>query len=169
MALSIEVLLLAGLASDKAHAQQMLRQRLDDGSALARFGAMVTALGGPTDLLGTPERRLETAPYIMSVNAESSGYIAKVDAFAVGLAMVDLGAGRKLPTDNIDHGVGLSGMAHVGDAITTGDPLCLIHARDAAAFETAAVAVRRAITITTHRPAANAVVVGRMSTIDPET
>ncbi len=168
MALSIEILLLAKLAVDEQEARHMLQQRLDDGEALQRFGKMVTALGGPSDLVDAPERYLETAPYMMPVAAQITGYIRKVNAFQVGLAMVGLGAGRRLPTDSIDHGVGLTGMRHLGDAIVAGDPLCLVHARDIAAFETAADAIRNAITITADRSAENAVVTGRMSTNDPE-
>jgi thymidine phosphorylase len=129
---------------------------------------MVASLGGPSDLVDGPERYLETAPYVMPVTADTAGYIAKVDAFQIGLAMVGLGAGRRLPTDSIDHGVGVTGMRHLGDAIVAGDALCLVHARDAIAYEAAADAIRGAITITADRPAENAVVTGCMSTNDPE-
>jgi thymidine phosphorylase len=168
MALSIEILLLAKLAVDEQEARQMLQQRLDAGEALQRFGKMVASLGGPSDLVDAPDVYLETASYVMPVAADATGYITKVDAFQIGLAMVGLGAGRRLPTDSIDHGVGLTGMRHLGDAIVAGDPLCLVHARDAAAYATAADAIRRAITTTPERPAENAVVTGRMSTNDPE-
>lgn len=168
LALSTEILLLAGLASDRDEALRKLQAHLDDGSALARFGAMVAALGGPADLLEAPERHLQTAPYVMAVKSDQAGYVARVDAFAVGLAMVDLGAGRKLPTDSIDHGVGLTRMVHVGNAIAKEDALCLLHARDESAFNIAADAIHRAITITAEPPAKSDVVAGRMSTSDPE-
>ncbi len=168
MALAAEILLLANLVADERQARQMLQQHLDNGAALQRFGKMVASLGGPSDLVDGPERYLETAPYVMPVTAATAGYITKVDAFQIGLAMVGLGAGRRLPTDSIDHGVGVTGMRHLGDAIVAGDALCLVHARDAIAYEAAADAIRGAITITADRPAENAVVTGRMSTNDPE-
>ncbi|MFK0335260.1 thymidine phosphorylase [Rhizobium sp. NPDC090275] len=169
MALCADILLMAGICGDETEALGLLRQRLDDGSALKRFGMMVASLGGPPDLVEAWGRHLETAPYVMPVTAPTSGYVAKVDAFAIGLAMVGLGAGRKLPTDSIDHGVGLTGMVHLGDAVRAGDTLCVVHARDAAAFGAAAEAIRRAITISPDRPATNPVIVGRMTTRDMST
>jgi len=87
----------------------------------------------------------------------------------VRLAMVGLGAGRRLPTDTINHGVGLSGMVHVGDRVEAGDPLCILHLRNPGQFDAAAAAIRTAVTLDAAAPPARPVVGGRLSTSDGET
>lgn len=168
MALSVEILLMAGIAANPEAALALLEARLADGTALERFGRMITALGGPADITLCPESHLQTAGIVMPVPAPASGIIHKVDAFAVGLAMVGLGAGRKLPTDAIDHGVGLSGMVHVGDSVSAGAPLCLLHLRSQAQFQAAAAAIAAAVTIGPEPVPRRPVVTGRIATSDRE-
>lgn len=167
--LSAEILVMAGLAASTQDALDTLEARLSDGSALDRFRRMVAALGGPGDITADPARHLETAPVILAVPAPAGGFVQTVDAFAVGLAMVALGAGRKLPTDQIDHGVGLTGMVHVGDTVSPGAALCHLHLRSEAQFEAAAQAIIAAVTIGPDPVPRRPVVTGRISTSDPET
>jgi thymidine phosphorylase len=169
LALSSEILLMAGLVASFDMAVAMLEERLADGSALARFGRLVAALGGPGDIVERPDAHLEIAPLRLPVAAGAEGFVQRVDAYAVGLAMVGLGAGRRLPTDTIDHGVGLSGMVHVGDRVEAGDPLCILHLRNPGQFDAAVAAIRTAVTIDAAAPPARPVVGGRLSTSDGET
>jgi pyrimidine-nucleoside phosphorylase len=56
---------------------------------------------------------------------------------AVGLAAVELGAGRSQKGDKIDHAVGVVLEAKVGDEMRVGDALFSVHANGEAAFERA--------------------------------
>ncbi|NKN36017.1 thymidine phosphorylase [Agrobacterium sp. a22-2] len=167
--LSAEILVMARLAASTQDALDTLEARLSDGSALDRFRRMVAALGGPGDITADPDHHLETVPVILAVPAPSGGFVQTVDAFAVGLAMVALGAGRKLPTDQIDNGVGLTGMVHVGDTVIPGAALCHLHLRSEAQFEAAAQAIIAAVTIGPDPVPRRPVVMGRISTFDLET
>src|SRR3546814_439756 len=51
LALAEEMLLLGGFAGEAAVARAMAKDAIDSGRAAERFGAMVAALGGPTDFL----------------------------------------------------------------------------------------------------------------------
>jgi thymidine phosphorylase len=167
-ALSAEILLMAGLAGSEEEARSHLDEKLVDGSALRRFSMMVEALGGPASL---PERLDDIFPkpsVVAPVTALDDGYIAYVDAFKVGLAMVGLGAGRKLPTDTIDHDVGLTKMVHVGDSVRKGDPLCVLHCRSEAQFAAAKAAIQSAISLSEMPVSRRPVVTGRISTLNPE-
>jgi thymidine phosphorylase len=162
--ISAEILVMAGLAASKDEATIMAEMRLADGSALDRFQRMVTLLGGPQDLVANPEAYFPLAPIIAPLASPATGFIEKVDAYAVGIAMVGLGAGRKLASDLLDHDVGLSGMVHIGDAISQGEPLCILHCRSQADFDTAAAAITAAITIGLAKPDRRPVITGRIST-----
>ena len=56
LALAAELLVLGGLAEDKAGAAGAAARALDSGAAAERFARMVAALGGPADVLERPER-----------------------------------------------------------------------------------------------------------------
>jgi len=48
----------------------------------------------------------------------------------VGMAAVDLGAGREQKGDQIDHAVGMMVHFKVGDQVSAGQPLITLHAND---------------------------------------
>ena len=61
-ALAAELLQIGGLAKDAAEAEAAIANALDSGGAAERFQRMVTALGGPGDLVEAPDRHLPRAP-----------------------------------------------------------------------------------------------------------
>mgnify|MGYP000343643716 CR=1 FL=1 len=67
-----------------------------------------------------------------------------IDARALGVAVVGLGGGRSLPSDQIDPRVGLTEVLELGDAVSADTPLAMVHAADEAAWQRAAAAVRAA-------------------------
>lgn len=166
MDLSAEILIMAGITDSLDDALSLLEARLADGSALDRFSAMITALGGPADLVAGIDDYFPAAPVIRPVAARQTGFVQRVDAYATGLAMVGLGAGRKLADDPIDHDVGLTRMVHVGDRVSKGDPLCLLHCRSEADCEAAAEAIFQSISIGDYQPSPHPVVTGRIATAD---
>jgi thymidine phosphorylase len=60
----------------------------------------------------------------------------------LGLLVTELGGGHLTEGDVIDHAVGLADVAAPGTEVGPDRPLCVVHARDAAAADRAAVAVR---------------------------
>ncbi|MBO0903222.1 thymidine phosphorylase [Jiella sonneratiae] len=162
LALAGEALALSGLAADTAAGEAMARRALEGGAATERFAKMVTSLGGPADFVERMDAHLPHAPLLRPVTVDAAGTVAAVDAKALGLAVVELGGGRRLPEDAIDHAVGLTGLAEIGCARAPGEPLAMVHARDEAGFERAARRVRAAYRLADGgvRPAAP--VIGRI-------
>jgi thymidine phosphorylase len=78
------------------------------------------------------------------VSAEREGTIASIDTRALGLAVVTLGGGRTRAEDSIDHSVGLTELAGLGDEVGPSKALALVHARDEASAEAAVATVRTA-------------------------
>jgi thymidine phosphorylase len=97
-----------------ADARQRLHAALDSGRAAEIFARMVSALGGPADLLDKPEHYLAAAPVIRPVYAEHSGVVSAMDVRAIGMAVCALGGGRRLASDQLDYRVGLTGFAELG-------------------------------------------------------
>ena len=148
VALSAELLVLGELFADGPSARTAAERALDSGAAAERFAAMVAALGGPSDLVEAPDRHLRAAPIVRAVEAAQSAVVTAVDVRAVGIAVVDLGGGRARETDVVDHSVGFTEVAGVGEPVGPGErPLAVVHARDEDAAERAASALRSAYTV----------------------
>lgn len=136
----------------------MARAALDSGRAAERFARMVTSQGGPTRLLEEPNTFLPAADVVRPVLSQLDGYVARIDTRAIGMAVVQLGGGRRRATDAIDPAVGLSELARAGQAVDSGFPLAVVHAASEDAWEQAAVTVRSAMTIGRETPLARPVV-----------
>ena len=107
------------------------RAALESGAAAEAFARMVAALGGPKDLLERPDEHLPAAPVTVEARPERPGVVAGIDVRAVGLAVIDLGGGRRREDDAIDHAVGLTEVAAPGERVgPQGRPLAIVHARD---------------------------------------
>ena len=153
MALAAQLLVTSGLARNAMDARQALTRSLDEGRAAERFAQMVSALGGPLDLLEHPDKYLRLAPVVSPVPASRAGFITSIDARSVGLAVVALGGGRMRATDTIDFDVGFTDFISLGTHVNVGDPLATVHARSTAAASAALRAIEQAITISVAPPA----------------
>ena len=101
---------------------------LADGSAWRKFVQLVEAQGGiaaSLEKLGAFHR----APIVHPLAAPRGGTISRIDAESIGRASVMLGAGRQKADDAVDFAVGFSELKKVGESVTEGEPLMLIHAR----------------------------------------
>ncbi|MEM7324546.1 MAG: thymidine phosphorylase [Actinomycetota bacterium] len=114
VALAAEMLDLVGLDADPAAV-------LASGAAEPVWEQMVAAQGGD---LSAP-RAVATDRH--DVVATESGYLAELDALAVGIASMRLGAGRARKEDNIDPGAGIECLVKPGEPVTTGQPILRLH------------------------------------------
>jgi thymidine phosphorylase len=143
IALAGELLTLAGIEE----ARKRVEEALASGAAAERFGAMVSALGGPADFMEAAEGHLAEAPVVRDVLAPRDGHVQAIDTRSLGLAVVELGGGRRRATDEVDPAVGLTALAGVGSPAGPGIPLCRVHARTESDWENAARRVVAAYTI----------------------
>jgi pyrimidine-nucleoside phosphorylase len=124
------LLVLAGKSRSLKTAHSTLNEALADGRAWEKFKQLVSAQGGDVAAVENPDR-LPAASLVKEVPSPRTGFLSRVDAREIGLAAVDLGAGRAQKTDAIDHAVGLMIYHKVGDRVRKGEPLFAIHANSA--------------------------------------
>ena len=129
LVVAAEMLALGGKAADPDEGKRLAAEAIASGAAWEKFRAMVEAQGGDLSVVDDPDR-LPRARLIEPVPAPASGYLQKVNAAEVGLAVVDLGGGREKKEDTIDHAVGVVTHHKVGDRVEKGEPLFTIHAND---------------------------------------
>jgi len=119
-----------GDAASYEDAEKKVWDVIRSGKALEVFGNMIEAQGGDKRVIDDPWTVMEKAPYRYEYKAYASGYIKEVDAYKVGMAVVDLGGGRVKKTDPIDHSVGIYVHGKIGEKVNAGDVLLEIYYRD---------------------------------------
>ncbi len=142
-----ELLALSGLASNVGQGRDMIGEAFGSGAAAEKFAAMVAGLGGPADFMENPQKYLPHAPVVREVFATREGFVRDIDTRAVGLAVVELGGGRHVASDTIDHSVGFTDLAGRGRKLDDEEPIAVVHAKDDAAAERAAEVLRAAYDI----------------------
>ncbi|HRX36836.1 MAG TPA: thymidine phosphorylase [Aestuariivirga sp.] len=147
LALGAELLVSAGIDTTMEKAITRLQATLDSGKAAEHFDRMVVLLGGPKDFIANHEKHLAKAPIMNPVYADRAGAVSSIQTRDLGVAVIELGGGRRVAADKIDHRVGLSGLLGKGAAVDATTPLCMIHAADEASFARAAAMVKAAYAI----------------------
>ncbi len=147
MASCAEMLVLGKLAENTEDARAKLMEALDNGKAAECFGKMVAGLGGPADFVENYDNYLEKAEIIKPVYATETGVVSAMDTRAIGMAVVSMGGGRRVATDEIDYAVGFDNFIRLGEVADSAKPLAVIHARTEEQREEAAKALRSAITV----------------------
>jgi len=140
-ALCAEMVLLAGRAPTLEAATAQVREVVGDGRAFLKLCEIAEAQGGDPDALADLSL-LPRAEGILEVAAPQDGLVQAIDAEAIGVAAVALGAGRTRADEDVDPGVGLTILAKVGDPVREGQPLALVHHGRRGKEPPAAVAAR---------------------------
>jgi thymidine phosphorylase len=147
VALGGEALALAGLAPDAARGGASIAAALESGRAAERFARMVAALGGPADLLDRFAEILPAAPVVRDVAPRTEGVVTRIDTRHLGLAVIELGGGRRRASDRVDPAVGFDRLAALGTHVDADAPLGRVHARTVEDAERAAAALRAAFAV----------------------
>jgi pyrimidine-nucleoside phosphorylase len=144
--LGVEMLLAGDGAADAATARRRLEEAIASGAGLRRFGELIEAQGGDPRVLDDP-RRLPQPKLVREVRADRSGALTSLDAELVGLAAVDLGAGRERKEDAVDHAAGLLLRKRPGDEVRAGEVLAELHASSDARLDKGEARLRAAVAL----------------------
>ena len=158
-----ELLATGGLAPTDEAGCGAIENAITSGQAAERFGQMIAALGGPSDLLDAPSKHLAQAPFVRDVVSQQSGFISKIDTRQIGVAVIGLGGGRQRASDEIDPAVGFQHLAPIGSKIGVGDRLASVHASSEEAADQATAQLLAAFTISDETPDVRPVVLERVS------
>ncbi len=137
------------------------RARLADGSALAKFRAMVAAQGGDLDRFAA---LLAKPTFKFRIQAMRSGFVAAIDAEKVARVALQLGAGREKAGDRIDPLAGVTLAVRRGDRVAVGSPLATLETtREPDALERNAAELLKAFAISPEETAPTDLVLERIA------
>ncbi len=160
--LGVEMLLLAAIEGKPEPARRRLEQALSDGSALRRFAELIEAQGGDPRVVDDPGRLPQPACR-REVVAPRAGTIAFLDAEGVGLAAVELGAGRARKEDAVDPAAGLLLRKRPGDEVAAGEPVADLHANSEQRLDAGEARLLAALTIGNAAPRRGPLVLERIA------
>ncbi|WP_223567242.1 thymidine phosphorylase [Agrobacterium tumefaciens] len=138
LAFAAEMLVQAGSATTLDEGEALAVAALSSGRAMEVFARMVSALGGPSDFVERASHYLPSAPVILPVPAPHSGWLSSCATRDLGMVVVELGGGRRKPSDTIDAAVGISDILPLGTKVEKGEPIALVHAASKEEAERAA-------------------------------
>ncbi len=119
--LAAQLLLMTGDSALHSDAVAKLEGAIQSGNAMEKFAEMVAAQGG--DL----SRPRPVAP-ASDVVADRAGWVGSIDNEALGMALIEMGGGRRVKTDTVDHSVGFEMLVRTGDTVQTQQPLVRVFA-----------------------------------------
>jgi pyrimidine-nucleoside phosphorylase len=138
---------LSDLGVDLAEGRLLAEEATTNGSAREMYERWIRAQGGDPDLAALPR-----APVVREVVAPRAGIVTRLAALRIGIASLELGGGRRMKDDEIDHAVGVVCSAKRGQTVEEGQVLADVHARDEDSAARAVEAVEAAYDITDEPP-----------------
>lgn len=150
--LTANMLVQCGIEKTSQKAKAKIQKVLESGDALERFRHNIELQGGDPRICDKPEMLRAKGIRTVAVTAESSGFLSAVDTFAVGRAVCDIGGGRVFAEDQIDHAVGFASMKKIGDRVTRGEAIGVIHCRRRAQADAISEKLRAAYKIAKEKP-----------------
>ncbi len=128
-----QLLRVGGKAPSAQAGRELAEKALTDGSAWQAFRRLVQIQGGDVSYVDHTEK-FPLAPIIETVPAPQSGTLKTIHARTIGETSVEMGAGRAVKSDAIDHRVGIIVHRKVGEQVKAGDPVFTIHANSQASL-----------------------------------
>ena len=126
LALGSQMLLAAKKVRTERDGRDLLTEMLRNGRALQKFREIILAQGGKAEVVDNPEL-LPKAELQENIKALSDGYVLGIHAETIGNAAMLSGAGRETKDAAIDLSAGIILTKKIGDKITTGDTLAVLH------------------------------------------
>lgn len=137
---------LGGKAATPQEGKRLALDLIRSGAAYKKFADICKAQGG--DLA----RGLARARKTVDVEAAASGFMEYVDLEKMGMALVQLGGGRRFHTDKIDVAVGFEVLKKHGEKVSRGDLLFHAHVNDEARWTEARELLLQSFKISAGQP-----------------
>ncbi len=141
--------LLTGKAATLDEGRTLAQSQIESGAAAKKLREIITAQDGDAALLDAPPN----AAIVREVRAMRGGFVAGIDAEAIGRAAMRLGAGRETKDQTIDPEAGIVLGHVVGEAVTAGDVLATLYTERGGSAEAEAQAILDCFALTDTAPA----------------
>ncbi|HXR03193.1 MAG TPA: thymidine phosphorylase [Verrucomicrobiae bacterium] len=139
-------------------ARRLAEDCLNSGAPRKKWDEMLVAQGADLAAFNKKLAKDFTAPAVIELKPEMSGFVTKCDARLIGEVIRDLGGGRLTKESAVNYDVGIDQIAKPGERVEKSGTLCRIHAADSARAKAADARLRAAFAISAKPPAATPLV-----------
>jgi pyrimidine-nucleoside phosphorylase len=129
---------------------ELAKEQINNGKAFDKFLQIVKFQGGDTRFLINPEHYPKTK-YSKKVRLNKSGFVKAIDNYRVGMASLELGAGRKTKEDIIDPAAGIIFNIKIGDGLKKDDVIAYLHSGSLSKIGKAEDILKKAIDVSKSR------------------
>jgi pyrimidine-nucleoside phosphorylase len=106
--------------------ERIAKQKIENGEALTKFLSIVELQGGNVNYIINPVK-YPKSKFVKKVRSVLNGFIKEMNTYQIGMASLELGAGRRTKEDEIDHKSGIILYKKIGDYTKTGEVICELH------------------------------------------
>jgi pyrimidine-nucleoside phosphorylase len=124
--LSGTMIYLGGKVSSVKEGIKLSESLIRNGKAFDKFVEVVKRQGGDINYLLQPEK-YPKPKFVIDVSSAKDGYIKEINTYSIGMAALELGAGRLKKEDIIDPVAGIIFNVKIGDKIKKGDRIATVH------------------------------------------
>jgi pyrimidine-nucleoside phosphorylase len=149
--LSGTMIYLGGKADTVKAGIEISREMIESGAAFQKWLDIVEEQGGDVEMIKSPNKYPE-AEYEFEIKSAEEGYLSEMDSFEIGMASVELGAGRKKKEDDVDPQAGIVLKKKIGDKITKGETILVGYTNKPSAIQAASDQLFGAVTIAEAKP-----------------
>lgn len=142
---------LGGEAGTISEGIEKSRQAVADGKAMSTWKKLVEKQDGDSTLMDHPEKYPKT-DYDFSIKAQDEGFVEAMDAYEIGMASVELGAGRRTKEDTIDPAAGIILNKKIGDPVKKGETIATGFTNNKQAIDTVRDSFSQAVTVGDDKP-----------------
>src|SRR5699024_7057433 len=135
-----------GKAQTVAEGIEMSKAAVANGQAFDKWLQLTEKQGGDTTVL-KDFSAYDQADHSFEFSASTSGYIAEIDAYQIGMVSLELGAGRKTKEDAIDPASGIELKKKIGSRVNKGETLAVGYTNDNSSIDKAKEMMRDVFSI----------------------
>jgi len=106
--------------------EQAAKRLIISGKAFNKFLEIVELQGGDINYINNPNKYSKPT-YSKKIHSVENGFINEMNTYQIGMASLELGAGRRTKDDFIDHKAGIVLYKKIGDSVVKGDLICELH------------------------------------------
>ncbi|MCR9131616.1 MAG: thymidine phosphorylase [bacterium] len=142
---------LGGKADSIEKGIERSKLQVENNEAFSKWKDIVEEQGGDVSYIDQPTKFVYPS-FEFELKSLNSGYIQKIDTYGVGMAAVELGAGRKVITDTIDAGAGIVLGKKIGDKIEEGETILKAYTNKPSVIEEVTEQLYQAFSICDEKP-----------------
>jgi len=128
----------------------LLLGKIENGEGLVKFRQLISQQGGDQAVIDDYSLFPKTN-YQIDVKSDEKGYVNAMDTREIGLAAVELGAGREKLDSDVDLDVAILIKKKIGDPVKKNEDLAKILANDFEKGKRAEQRIKKAYGITRHK------------------